>query len=468
MSSPGPRATPALLLLGLAACSIELPIGEDHQPGAGGHGAGGRAAVADCNTEGAAFCDGFDTPHPGGRGGDLDESVWSFARFGYIPTQYFVRVLASTREGTPRPATFCGEIFANIAPGEDVRACPGIGVDGSSSLQLNELVDDAGGLAMNAMRIRRPFDFADRTGKIVCDVDAKAGGWWIEVWITEDPAPIPYHLASGMPMGYPRRGVGFSFSVGSACTPGTTVETALQNVYVVDDHALVHAYGHAESDQLVQTPERCFLTEDTRMNRLELRLSQDRAELWASDHDDLSTLALRSTVSPLDLPFSRGYVHFIHTQFQAGNIDGAPAQTYRWDNIGFDGPTLPTPRAYDVPDNDEISHGDVGVVVGYPLIDAQARTVHAPGIDLAGAIGATFNFNVIASPNQTVELRFNGGPLHTFVVPDVEPPERAVRGFSLDVPLDELVQGDNAITVRVPSATPAAQESIGNMDLTLR
>src|SRR5205085_1679177 len=120
-----------------------------------------------------AFCEKFDTPKPGGRGGDLDESVWSFSRWGHATQYLFVRIPAKTYTDRLFPATFCGQPFSGILPGADAKICDGIGVDGTTSRQLNEVFDDQGDFAYNSMRIRQPFDFTNRTGKIVWDVDAK-------------------------------------------------------------------------------------------------------------------------------------------------------------------------------------------------------------------------------------------------------------------------------------------------------
>ena len=66
---------------------------------------------------------------------------------------------------------------------------------------------------MNSNRIRQPFDFANRTGNIVFDVDAKTEGphsFWTEVWITDEPVQGPHTDHPGT-HSYPRNGVGFIF-----------------------------------------------------------------------------------------------------------------------------------------------------------------------------------------------------------------------------------------------------------------
>jgi hypothetical protein len=431
-----------------------------------------------CGLEQPAFCETFETLHPGGKGGDIDETRWSFARWAHAVQSMWLRLPASTSDEHAFPATFCGEPFSGILPDDDVRICDGVGVDGTTSLQLNEVFDDQGDFALHSMRIRQPFDFTDRTGKIVWDVDAKVNplnlghGWWIEVWITEQPIPIPYHEAPTI-AGYPQNGVGLAFQFGADCPEDATGapasweselgwQSAPEAVHVTNKSRIVHSYPFWEFQ--AAGDERCFRTGDAKLNHFELKLSKDQMEIWATDYDDPSNLKLRGVVGPLDLEFSRGYVHFQHGQYNAPK-DGyvAPAQTFRWDNIGFDGPTYPMPRGYDVANNSEMRDG--GRMIGWMLDDGHTQALDVPGVDPTGAISATLTFDADYAPNQDLEYTLNGGPPHLFTTPEMEGIGRGVHGYAVDVPVGELVAGDNVITVRVP--VPEYNESIGNVELTL-
>ena len=67
------------------------------------------------------------------------------------------------------------------------------------------------------MMARQPFDFAGRTGTIVFEVDAKifprndGHGWWNEIWISEDPSPIPYQRGLPSVDSVARNSIGFVF-----------------------------------------------------------------------------------------------------------------------------------------------------------------------------------------------------------------------------------------------------------------
>jgi hypothetical protein len=436
-----------------------------------------------CGLDQPAFCEKFDQPQPGGRGGDLDEQNWSYSRYGHPETQsFFLRGPFSTQNDLLFPATFCGAPFENVMPGDDARFCYGSGVDGERSAQFHEVLDDEGDFGFNSMRIRQPFDFTDRVGRIVWDVDAKVNpvnqghGWWIELWLTEDPQPMPYHTAPTV-AGYPRNGVGFTFQFGGDCPETTTHwENSLEGVTVVRDQHILHSIPFWEMEN--HDDVRCFDVADGKLNHLEMRITKDRAELWASDAEAPDTFKLRSAVSGLDLPFTRGYVHFQHAAYNAskdyveipGNEDGrhpTRVQSFRWDNIGFDGPTYPRPRAYDVADNTEIAaYGRV--LTAYTLPNGASHMFTLPGVSLADAVTASFNFDVFAAEGQVLEYRFNGGTWRSRQLgSDPSVNGDGMRGFTAPVELADLVEGDNTVEVRFGANNYLENDRIGNIDLTI-
>lgn len=440
--------------------------------GAGGSGKPSTLPPGDCALDAPAFCEKFETAHPGGRGGDLDETRFSFARWAHSFQNFWLRTPASTQDDRVFPATFCGEPFAGILPPNDVKVCDGPGVDGIVSGQLHEVFDDQADFAFQAMRIRQPFDFTGREGRIAWDVDGKLNphnlghGWWFEVWITEDPQPLPYHEAPSV-ASVPRAGVGFAlrFGAGNCVDTDDAWGNALEAVVVAKDYKIEHWFDDIGSDE--HYDERCYRSIDGKLNHFEIRLTQDGAEFWASDYEDPASFKLRATVDNLDLPFSVGYVHFQHAQYHAakdGNVTSA--QTFRWDNVGFDGPVWSTPRGYDVPNNDERGP-DGGVYFGWDLLQNEPLTLTAPAVDLTDATSASLNINLVMDVGDELQYRFNGNEWRSFVIPDGATPDFTIlRGFTLDAPLDELVAGDNEIEVMMLSEG-AGWEGIGNVDITV-
>lgn len=428
-----------------------------------------RAPAGSCELDTPAFCETFDTPAPGGRGGDIDEKVWSFARWGHETRQHFVRIPTSTETDRTITSVFCGQPFSNILLPSDVVSCDGVGADGLTSKQLNEVYDDQEDFAFNSMRIRQLFDFTNRTGTITFDVDAKVNpynlghGWWVELWITEDPSPMPYHEAPGI-VPYPRNGVGINFQGLNNCNQGRE-STEVSRVFVTKDYKIIHDYPGWElthdSDDA-----RCFKTQDQKLNRFKILLTKDTAEIWASDFDDATHPHHIATAPILDLSFSRGYVHLQHSQYNArkdGNVTGI--QTYRWDNVGFDGPSYALPRAYEAPDQALPDlDGAGGHMYGYQLTES-FTSITLSGVDLTGATSASFDFNVLANSGRGFLYRFNGGPTHTFVIPDFA--RDGVRSFSVDQPVSELVSGDNTLEVSMATGQTDKEEYAGNMELTV-
>jgi hypothetical protein len=172
-----------------------------------------------CNLPQLAFCDTFQTKVGGGREGDLDPSKWSFTRLSENnnPSQGLIDNYA------PSVAQFC-KVTKTVQPDNDSFIC---GAEFNESNHWMESMDDNGFYALNSNRIRQPFDFANRTGNIVFDVDAKTEGphsFWNEVWLTDQPVQGP-HVDHPGTHNYPRNGVGLIFNAdwcGARSTCSTT------------------------------------------------------------------------------------------------------------------------------------------------------------------------------------------------------------------------------------------------------
>jgi hypothetical protein len=451
-------------------------------------GAGGASMVmpphqADCGLANQAFCEDFETVHAGGRGGDLDEKIWSFSRWGHASTNFFNRAKAfSSPPGLSfenAPPTLCGQTFTAILPPDDAKICPG--ANGASN-QFNELFTDNTGLSVNSMRIRQPFDFKDRTGKIVFDVDAKINprfdghGWWPEIWITDDPGPLPYHGAPTLAP-YPTNGIGFRFD-GAGLARGTN---RIEHVFVSRNHEIIlESFVNGNV---------AFNTQDGVLNHFELTLSTDKFELFATDAGVPGSLRSVGKMDGLDLNFTRGYIHFQHAHYNAnkhccgnpctevctGNepisqIQGSyasPAQVYRWDNIGFDGPVIKTPRSYDV--SDQLKAFTLGGTdyesVGY-YFNGKPLSFQLTDVDPSGGTKATFNFDIDdMTPGRQVRFRFNGHDWHMITTPTVFK-DNLMRSYSAEVPLGDLVSGTNNVDVELVDKT-TGNEAIGNIDLSV-
>jgi hypothetical protein len=430
-----------------------------------------RAPPGSCGMDHPAFCEDFETPDPGGRSGDLDEKRWSFARWGHETRMHFVRVPASTDPKSVQPAVFCGKPFSGLLPGTDIATCDGTGVDGLTSRQLNEVYDDQGDFAINSNRIRQLFD-----------VDAKVNpcnlghGWWVELWITAEPAPIPYHEAPGV-IAYPKNGLAIMFQGLNNCPQGRSA-TEVNGVFVSKDFKILHDPPGWEL-QHDSDSARCFKTADQKMNRIKVLLNKDQAEIWASDYDDAMNMHRIAIAPNLDLPFTRGYIHLQHSQYNARKDlcqdGGEPTgiQTYRWDNVAFDGPSYATPRGYAVDDNTEPDiDGAGGHMYGWRITDQDWLKLKVKGVDLTDAKSASIDYSLLLPAGRILQYRVNGGPTHQFTIPallgSVDNAREGLRAFSADIPVSELVAGENTLEFMSSSPQADKEEMVGNVELTVQ
>jgi len=421
-----------------------------------------------CGLDQPAFCDDFEVPSPSGRGGDLDEHDWSVARINNAmnPSQGQLDAWPTTITNA------CGKETTGVLPDKDFFFCAG---GATPSMHLNNSYDDQEMFTIQSFRIRRPFDFANRTGVIAFDVGAKSQmpgghGWWFNVFVSKDPVPIPYKEANAQAL-YAKAGIGFEFEGSFNCEAGggAGVKNALSNVFIEENYAITHTYGWNAIGPAGNSDPVCFKTEEEVMNHVEIHISQTKVQVLVADAGDPKSLRVVGEVNNMSLPLTRGYVNFQHTHYNA-HKSGLPVAytTYHWDNIGFDGPTYTTPRAYDVPDSlTPLPPNGFpgGVNVGYNLTKdgMSKKAVTLENVDLTGAASATLNLNAGAfMKGDEIGYRFNGGTWRSF--PHAFPTSDAGgRAISIPVTLSDLQAGTNTLEMKSISGNVTA----ANIDLTV-
>jgi hypothetical protein len=251
----------------------------------------------------------------------------------------------------------------------------------------------------------------------------------------------------------------------------------------------------------------CFPVSHNHLNRFELKLSQSRVELWATPYSaDGVTFGARTLVASANiaLPFSRGYVHLIvrnhaTTKYWDSSYpaDAKDAWVVRWDNIGFDGPVINNTREFEVRDAAVPISG--AMALGYTITDSLTALKTSVTIrnvqNAAQAVRARLAMNVLYFGNWTnlglptwgLVYRLNGKAWRTYDLSTAEESligsgvqlqgDKAgqansliigVLGHVFDVPLADLVEGDNVMEIaslNVPfgSVPPV----ISNVDLVL-
>ena len=415
-----------------------------------------------CGLESAAFCETFDSASAGGQGGDVDETRWAVSRWGNLGARIghrgnFARLTSSSSGSFMPPSadtpSLCGTDFSDIPVGQDFVVCGG---------QLEEVLrDDGNAFTINSMMVRQQFDFTDRTGTITFDVDAKrehGHGWWIEMWVSEEPQPVPYQLAPTV-HSLPKNAIGVMWH-GDAHEEDESC-TGVNAVFRTQDFDIRtwdNKFWEPESTQVLGLD--CVNTADTVLNRFEIKLSQNRIEIFGSDAGRPETLRTIGHVDNIDLNFERGFVSFQHAHYNAAKPDGddpgnTPVQVYRWDNLGFDGPVHAPLRSFDAPMTTSMSddEGDTVVQFGYEL----PATVSIEGVEIADAQQAILNLSV--SGDDDFEYRVNGGEWTTHAG---TLDSGSLTSWSLPVALEDLQDGTNTIEVRSDEA-----DKIGNIDISL-
>ncbi len=409
-----------------------------------------RPPSGSCALQTPAFCETFDAPlAPGGRATGIDGKRIGIARHGgdwNVPQNTLNWFKPASAAGCNGPIT--------VLPPDDYFFCDG-GPNGTGGMHLRQAYDDAGRFTVHSMSIRQPFDFAGRTGKVVFDMDGwftPGHGAWIEFWISDQPIPVPYH-ESPEQAAYPRNAVGVEFRNG-ACSTTKAVSNAPSAGHVFRDYAIARTYTDRDF-----TGGKCFATARQQFNHFEVEISTDAIEFFVSDVGKTNRTSA-GRLSGLNLNFSRGYVHLQHSHYNGNKPDNGEAQpdnsseTHIYDNFGFDGPVVLTPRVYEVPNS--LTKKDNGVNTGYSLAN-RSQTFTLPGVDLTDAQSASINLTLATYVNgMMIEYKLNNGPWRQGINPFKES-QAEPRSLSVPIVLGDLVAGSNQLEIRVAQSNGFTQ-----------
>jgi hypothetical protein len=383
---------------------------------------------------------------------------------------------------------------AQVLPPNDALVC-----DANSAIASPHLMMAVGAqnYGQNSYRIRQPFDFAGRTGTIVFDVDATVESGligWTSIEVVEDPTNVPtfaLEFDNDEDAAAPRNGIELQFQNG--CLNGAAPGVGLRMLLV---------YRNYQPTALVPSQSApCIPTQRDHLNHFEVRVSQQNVQVWATPAS-ANGLGFASAVlvysAPVSLPFSRGYVS-ISTHNHASlkySPTYSPSHTEmdawvtRWDNVGFDGPVVANWREYEVADSltpgtNAWNRSGPVTSVGYRVADAAtgpAQTLRLRNVDTTNAVSARLSVSAwylmnpdfgADPPNAVLRYRFNGRAWHDrkLTAEELGVLARISHGQisqMLDVPLSDLVQGDNTlefVTVKVPQSYPPL---VQNIDLVLQ
>lgn len=418
-----------------------------------------------CRMQGGTpiFCDTFDTKNPGiaSRTGDLDPNVWGVSRLTQQTNmgQHLYNGWAATTQLQTCNGT------TTVAPPNDVMICNGQLRQASNDNPTG--VHDAGGVTVLAMYPKQPFDFAGRTGTVSFDVSNDTHGShaaWPEFWFTDLPIPAPFNHSAGIGIPVPRHGFGVRFHVRAAagewgsCPNGNNINVPRWTVggavvirnYVIDDTE----FGATQIsltilDCVIAPPDNSGIT-----NHVELRVSQNQIEVWASD---AGSTALRriAVVNNANLSLTRGLIWLEDVHYNADKAETLPPHepsqrqhTFVWDNVAFDGPFTYRDFSFDALDNNEAASG--GAVNLGKYADANQATtwnvLNMPANPQAAVVRVLFNFTNENAPAPSVlNVTVNGHPHSVpWPYPDTGP---TWRTLGVTIPITDLVTGTNVVQI---------------------
>ena len=388
------------------------------------------AGATSCGLTAPSFCETFDAPAGAGtRTGDLDPVLWGVSRIGITnPGQYINDIALASVTG-------CGST-AFAAPPSDVRICNG---------QMYEAVNDGGGVSNLNTYPKQPFSFAGRTGKVTFDVSADSDGShgaWPEFVITDKPVPgVRRSISEQIPAGA-ANSIGFSLDGGC----GVAGLTGVGAVFVTKNNV------YSQPD--FTTPNCVTKGSGRAMNHFEVRLSQNRLEVWGTDAGagNLKQLAVADN---LGLTFSQGLVWLDDVHYNARKaIEPCECgtqynHTFVWDNLGFDGPKTYRDLGFDVPDAQTTGGnslaGDSSSRVGYQ-VGVGPLTLNVDGIRRDQTpTGAQVVLNTYSFATVVPSVSINGGPWIDTPWP-YDSQAYSWRSISIPVPLDQIHDGTNTLT----------------------
>lgn len=446
--------------------------------GSGGGSGGGKTyppGPPGCGLDAAAFCDTFDAPAGDTtRAGELDSALWSASRMCNIggPSGEGEAVAI----GTATVPTCRAGLPAQVLPNSDALIC-----DGNDSIQSNHLLMlvAAQNYGQNSYRIRQPFDFGGRTGKIVFDAEGHNVGLhgWMSLEITEDPTPAPsFTFQENYENGaIPRNAIELQF--GLSCGGD---KVGITDIIVYDDFQQTKVH----SDNGV-----CVDAGPGLLNHFEVELSESHVAVYATpaSPDGLS-FGEPTLLGEVDitLPFSRGYVHATsHNHATLKYSDGAmDAWLTRWDNVGFDGPKVSGDwREYEALDSLDVM-GSGKVNVGWRLADqasGPAQTISIFDVDASNVTRARIaleNWSLHwagsdPNPEWALNYRMNAkawkarklSPSELQMMVDL--PNAGTRSLMLDVDVADLVTGTNTLELTTSNAEMSYPPVVLNVDLVL-
>lgn len=441
----------------------------------------GPLPTGPCHLRQVAFCDTFaEGPYRGSvpnRNGALDPARWSVAR---------VTENENSGQGQlftffPTLAMFCQTPITGVLPDADSFMCNGTDgkttvLRGTEDMHWMSAINDGGSYAALGARILQPFDFAGRTGTIAFAVDLATRGphsWWPSLMVSEQPVPLPHGDKPGV-NSHPLNGFDIDFDGGCGKPAVTDPGGSALSDFPATTVGHVSVFKNYQEQDL-NLPYRgdaaCVLASRDQHNHIIVEVSQTSLDVYANDYTDSKHQGLRLILhldqsDGFNLNFTRGYISLEHSQYAGAKFNGESAHTFHWHTVGFDGPILPTERAYQVPDSlTPVKQGDgqsAGDSIGY-LTAKDSKPFTLANVDPRGAAAAfvTFDWREDAKGDPGLQVRLNGGAWRA-VDTETGAGSFAAANAIAPLPISDVRPGANTLEI-----SSSVGVTVANIDLLL-
>jgi hypothetical protein len=398
------------------------------------------------------FCDTFSSAFPiTNRSGQLDGVIWGTSRLAGGGTNWM-----------PADIETCNNGLQRVSPPNDVIVCNG---------RMRQATRDGGTVTIFAFYPKQPFDFAGRTGTVSFDVTNNTSGnhgAWPEFWITNLPVPAPFTHGiqpNGFPCDFcsvPQHALGIRFAAaGGDCPNGWRADSAIiiRN-YMVEEHGIFE--GNTTGTQIRQTG--CASLSSGPgggLNHVEIRISQNTIDVYASDAGNPSSLRRINTITNANLSLTRGLIWIEDAHYNADKspVPSTSNNTFAWDNVAFDGPATYRDLSFDVLDRNGTGYNGAVDLGWQTPVTLQTLPMTAANISAATRALLMFNFGVFTLPT-TFNYTING---HAVSAPSPLPSVLVgQRSVALDVPLNYLVAGPQTVALSANQ-----QISVQNVNIVL-
>lgn len=207
------------------------------------------------------------------------------------------------------------------------------------------------------------------------------------------------------------------------------------------------------------------------MNHFEVRISQNRMEVWGTDAGS-TVLKQLAVADNLGLTLTKGLVWLNDAHYNARKAVepcGCGTQwnhTFVWDNLGFDGPKTYRDLGFDVADanvsGQTTSSGDATRRVGYLVGNGPLTlTIHGVRRDQTPT-GALFVMNTYSFAATVPSISINGNPY----IDTAWPSPWQTYGWgsiAIPIPLDQVHDGTNTVTLK----STHGSTTVSNMSIIL-